>query len=123
MSEMSQTADHLIVIGRGRKIADTSTAEFLEAASGNIVRVRSPQAADLRRLLAGPDVTVEMLEPAYLEVHGRTAAQIGDLAAENGIALHELMPQQVSLEEAFMNLTREEVEFKAAELEPEEAVA
>ena len=123
MSEMSQTADHLIVIGRGRKIADTSTAEFLEAASGNIVRVRSPQAADLRRLLAGRDVTVEMLEPAYLEVHGRTAAQIGDLAAENGIALHELMPQQVSLEEAFMNLTREEVEFKAAELEPEEAVA
>jgi ABC-2 type transport system ATP-binding protein len=123
MSEMSQTADHLIVIGRGRKIADTSTAEFLEAASGNIVRVRSPQATELRRVLAGPDVTVELLESAYLEVHGRTAVQIGDLAAENSIAVHELTPQQVSLEEAFMNLTREEVEFKAAELEREEAVA
>src|SRR5213595_1340196 len=63
MSEMSLTADHLIVIGRGRKIADTSTAQFLEAASGNVVRVRSPQASDLRRLLSGPDVTVDVIEP------------------------------------------------------------
>src|ERR1700757_2310544 len=59
MSEMSLTADHLIVIGRGRKIADTSTSEFLTAASGNVVRLRSPRAAELRALLVGPDVTVE----------------------------------------------------------------
>src|SRR3989440_1249824 len=123
MSEMSLTADHLIVIGRGRKIADTSTSEFLSAASGNVVRLRSPQAAELNRLLVAPDVTVEALEPGYLEVHGLTAVQIGDVAAANGIALHELTPQQASLEEAFMELTREEIEFKAAELVSEEAVA
>ena len=123
MSEMSLTADHLIVIGRGRMIADTSTSEFLAAASGNAVRVRSPQAAELAQLLSGPDVTVDVIEPGYLEVHGRTAVQIGDAAAASGLALHELTPQQVSLEEAFMDLTREEIEFKAAELEPEEALA
>src|SRR5947207_12568219 len=113
MSEMSLTADHLIVIGRGRKIADTSTAQFLEAASGNVVRVRSPQASDLRRLLVGPEVTIEALEPGYVEVHGLTAVQIGDIAAENSLALHELTPQQASLEEAFMDLTREDIEFRA----------
>jgi ABC-2 type transport system ATP-binding protein len=125
MSEMSLTADHLIVIGRGRKIADTSTSEFLNAASGNVVRLRSPQAAELRALLVGPDVTVDALEPGYLEVHGMTAVQIGDTAAANGLALHELTPQQVSLEEAFMDLTREDLEFQAAEIKtaPDEAVA
>jgi ABC-2 type transport system ATP-binding protein len=120
---MSLTADHLIVIGRGRKIADTSTTEFLQAASGNVARVRSPQATELARLLVGPNVTVEPLETGYLEVHGLTAAQIGDTAAANGLAVHELTPQQASLEEAFMNLTREEIEFKAADLDREEAVA
>jgi ABC-2 type transport system ATP-binding protein len=123
MSEMSQTADHLIVIGRGRKIADTSTSEFLSAASGKVVRARSPEATELRRLLVGPDVTVEVLEPGYLEVHGLTAAQVGDAAAAAGLALHELTPQQVSLEEAFMNLTREDIEFKAPDVAREEAVA
>jgi ABC-2 type transport system ATP-binding protein len=125
MSEMSLTADHLIVIGRGRKIADTSTSEFLSAASGNVVRVRSPQGAELRALLVGPDVSVEAVEPGYLEVHGMTAAQIGDAAAANGLALHELTPKQVSLEEAFMDLTREDIEFKAGQIEParDEAVA
>ena len=123
MSEMSLTADHLIVIGRGRKIADTSTSEFLSAASGNVVRVRSPQAAELGRFLVAPDVTVEALEPGHLEVRGLTAVQIGDVAAANGFALHELTPQQASLEEAFMDLTREDIEFRAAELESKEAVA
>ncbi len=123
MSEMSLTADHLIVIGRGKKIADTSTSEFLNAASGNVVRVRSPQAAELERLLVAPGVDVEALEPGYLEVRGLTAVQIGDVAAANGFALHELTPQQASLEEAFMDLTREDIEFRAAELETEEAVA
>jgi ABC-2 type transport system ATP-binding protein len=123
MSEMSLTADHLIVIGRGRKIADTSTAEFLQAASGNVVRVRSPEATELSRIIAGADVTVDVLEPGHIEVHGLTAAQIGDAAAEHGLALHELTPQQVTLEEAFMNLTREDVEFKTAERAAEEAVA
>jgi ABC-2 type transport system ATP-binding protein len=123
MSEMALTADHLIVIGRGRMIADTSTAEFLRQASGNVVRVRSPQATELAGLLSGPSVTLAVLEPGLLEVHGLTAVQIGDAAAAHGLALHELTPQQASLEQAFMDLTREDVEFKAAELEPEEAVA
>ena len=122
MSEMALTADHLIVIGRGRKIADTSTEEFVSQASGNLVRVRSPQATELQKLLVGPEVTVAVLAPSLLEVHGLTAAQIGDAAAANRLALHELTPQQASLEQAFMELTREDVEFKAAELEPEEVV-
>src|SRR5205814_3163744 len=70
MAEMALTADHLIVIGRGRKIADTSTAAFLDQASGNVVRVRSPQAAALEATIAGPNVTVTMLEPGLLEVRG-----------------------------------------------------
>jgi len=123
MSEMALTADHLVVIGRGRKIADTSTKEFLSQASGNVVRVRSPQAAELERLVAGPNVTVAVLGPGLLEVHGLTAAQIGDAAAAGGVALHELTPKEASLEEAFMDLTREDVEFKAAELADEEAAA
>jgi ABC-2 type transport system ATP-binding protein len=113
MSEMALTADHLIVVGRGRLIADTSVEDFLRHASGNVVRVRSPQADDLRaRLASGADVSVEAVEPGLLEVTGLTAAQIGDAAAEHGIALHELTPQQASLEEAFMDLTRDDVEFK-----------
>ena len=123
MSEMALTADHLVVIGRGRKIADTSTKEFLSQASGNVVRVRSPQAAELEKLLAGPNVTVTALEPGLLEVHGLTAAHVGEVAAVGGITLHELTPKEASLEEAFMDLTREDLEFKAAELEGEEAAA
>jgi ABC-2 type transport system ATP-binding protein len=119
MSEMALTADHLIVIGRGRKIADTSTSEFLSQASGNVVRVRSPRATELEALLAGPDVSVAALEPSLLEVHGLTASQIGDAAAAAGLALHELTPQQASLEEAFMDLTREDVEFRTAAVESE----
>src|SRR5207244_4922724 len=78
MSEMALTADHLVVIGRGRKIADTTTKEFLSQASGNVVRVRSPQAAELERLIAGPNVTVAVLAPGLREVHGLASARIGD---------------------------------------------
>ena len=117
MSEMALTADHLIVIGRGKVIADTSTEDFVRQASGNVVLVRSPQATQLAELLAGPEVTVTQVEPGLLDVHGLNAAQIGDLAAANSIAIHELTPQQASLEDAFMDLTRDDVEFKA--LEPE----
>jgi ABC-2 type transport system ATP-binding protein len=122
MSEMALTADHLIVIGRGRKIADMSTEEFIRQASGGLVLVRTPQAAELDALLSGPDVTVTPAGPGLLEVRGLTAVQIGEAAAANQLVLHELTPQQASLEEAFMTLTRDDVEFKAAELEPEEAV-
>jgi len=114
MSEMALTADHLIVVGRGRLIADTSVDDFVRRASGNVVRVRSPQADELRdRLVGASDVTVTVVEPGLLEVSGLSAPQIGETAARHGLVLHELMPQQVSLEEAFMDLTRDDVEFKA----------
>src|SRR6266536_5879100 len=75
MSEMALTADHLIVIGRGRLIADLSVDEFVRKASKNLVRVRSPQASDLRDLVVGPDVTVETIEPGVLAIVGLTAEQ------------------------------------------------
>src|ERR1700730_18141448 len=78
MSEMSLTADHLIVIGRGRLIADMSVEEFVQKASGNRVRVRTPQATRLRELVLGPDVSVASSETSVLEVEGLTAQQVGD---------------------------------------------
>jgi ABC-2 type transport system ATP-binding protein len=120
MSEMALTADHLIVIGRGKLIADTSVDDFVERASEKVVLVRSPEMERLRTELAGPGISFAAADRSALEVHGLTAQQVGDAAAAAGIALHELTPQQASLEEAFMNLTRDELEF-AAELE--EAVA
>jgi ABC-2 type transport system ATP-binding protein len=118
MGEMSMTADHLIVIGRGRLIADMGVNEFVEQASAKIVVVRSPELPRLRRLLEGPDVTFAEDERGALEVRGLPAAQIGDTAAANGIAVHELTPKQASLEEAFMTLTRAEVEFASLETDP-----
>jgi ABC-2 type transport system ATP-binding protein len=120
MSEMAVTAEHLIVIGRGKLIADTSVDDFVARASQKVVLVRSPQLESLRAALARPDVSFEPAERGALEVHGLTAEQVGETAAAAGIALHELTPQLASLEEAFMNLTRDEVEFAA---EMEKAVA
>ncbi|MFE0686331.1 ATP-binding cassette domain-containing protein [Streptomyces sp. NPDC058961] len=113
MSEMALTAEHLIVIGRGRLIADTSVAEFTAQAAGDVVRVRTEDAEKLRALLAAPDVTVESREPGVLEVTGLSSDRIGRVAADHAIALAELTPQQASLEEAFMELTRDVVEFQA----------
>ncbi|HLJ03743.1 MAG TPA: ATP-binding cassette domain-containing protein [Solirubrobacteraceae bacterium] len=114
MAEMSQTAEHLIVIGRGRMIADTSVADFVATAShGAAVLVRSPQATELREELTGPDVTVTSREPGLLEVFGLTSAQVGEAAARAGIVLHELIAQRASLEEAFMQMTGGEVEYHA----------
>jgi len=119
MSEMALTADRLIVIGRGRLIADTTVDEFVRRASGNVVRVRSPQAAALRELLLGPNVTVTSSEAQVLDVDGLAAEQIGETAAANGIVLHELTPQQASLEDAFMELTSDDVEYRTGELAPQ----
>jgi ABC-2 type transport system ATP-binding protein len=113
MSEMALTANHLIVIGRGRLIADLSVEEFIRRHSKNIVVVRSPQATQLAELIAGPDVTAEAVEPGSLEIEGLTAEQIGTTAAANDIVLYELAPRPASLEEAFMDLTRDELEFHA----------
>ncbi|HLY85108.1 MAG TPA: ATP-binding cassette domain-containing protein [Gaiellaceae bacterium] len=121
MSEMALTADHLIVIGRGKLIADTSVDDFVARASQKVVLVRSPEVGRLRESLARhPGVSFVDADRGSVEVHGLTAEQVGEEAAADGIALHELTPQQASLEEAFMNLTRDEVEFAA---EMEEAAA
>jgi ABC-2 type transport system ATP-binding protein len=114
MSEMSLTADHLIVIGRGKLIADTSVADFLAGASKQLVHVRTPQTEQLREILAGLGATVTDPEEGLLEISGLTAEQIGEAAAAQKIVLHELTPHQASLEEAFMDLTRGELEFAAS---------
>jgi ABC-2 type transport system ATP-binding protein len=113
MSEMALTAEHLIVIGRGRLIADVGVEEFVRRHSKQIVRVRTPDADELAAGIAGPDVTVIALEPGLLEIEGLTAQQVGEHAAMRAFTLHELSPQQVSLEEAFMTLTQDDVEYKA----------
>jgi ABC-2 type transport system ATP-binding protein len=111
MSEMAMTAEHLIVIGRGELIADMGVDEFVRSASKQSVRVRSPQLTELTELIAGPEVTVESTEPTVAEIRGLDSEQIGKAAAANSIVLYELTPQQASLEEAFMELTRETLEF------------
>jgi ABC-2 type transport system ATP-binding protein len=112
MSEMALTAEHLVVVGRGKLIADVSVAEFIEQAAHDSVLVRSPRAVELHDLLAGPSVTVLSVERGAFEVTGLSAAKIGERAANAGIALHELTVQRPSLEEAFMELTRDAVEYQ-----------
>jgi ABC-2 type transport system ATP-binding protein len=113
MSEMSLTADHLVVIGRGRLIADMGVAEFVRSASKQSVRVRTPEPDRLRAAVARADVVVTAVVDGVLEVAGLSAEQVGEAAAAAGVVLHELTPQQASLEEAFMELTRDDVEFQA----------
>jgi ABC-2 type transport system ATP-binding protein len=109
MSEMEMTADHLIVVGRGRLLRDMSLAEFIADAGGNSVRVRTPQASELRGVLSDADVTVS---PTELTVRGLTADEIGTRAADASITLFELTPIRSSLEEAYMEITRESVEYR-----------
>ncbi len=102
MSEMAQTATRLVVIGRGRLIADTTVEEFVARASHHSVTVRTPEAARLRELLLGPDITVTTEQPDVLGVDGLTAEHIGTIAWQDHIPIFELTVQQASLEEAFM---------------------
>ena len=113
MSEMALTADHLIVIGRGRLIADLPVADFTKQASSDLVHVRTPHADQLSALLAQPGVTVTRTDERWLEVIGLSSDQIGDIAAQHAIAVHELTPQEASLEDAFMELTQHAVEYHA----------
>jgi ABC-2 type transport system ATP-binding protein len=123
MSEMEDTADHLIVIGRGRLIADTTVQEFIQRSSQNFVKVRSPQSAELTRLLSEAKATVTETGDGSLTVTGLTTDQIGDLAADNNLRLHELSPQKASLEAAFMELTADSVEYHAHDRVPASAQA
>ena len=114
MSEMALTADHIIVVGRGRVIADAPVQDIVARAAGTTVRVSSPQAGALDLLLRGPDVTVTSTEHGVLEVTGSTAEVIGEAAAAAGIVLHELTPLRGSLEDAYMQLTAEDVEYHSS---------
>ncbi|RII15736.1 Daunorubicin/doxorubicin resistance ATP-binding protein DrrA [Streptomyces sp. YIM 130001] len=113
MSEMALTADHLVVIGQGKLLADTSMADFIRANSRSYVRLRSPQQERLRDVLHAEGITVIEAGNGTLEVDGVGADRLGELAAGAQLVLHELSPQQASLEEAFMQLTAESVEYHA----------
>jgi len=119
MSEMALTADHLIVLGRGRIVADAPIAEILGASSRPTVRLRSPEAARLVTTIAAPDIDVTQDGSDLVQITGMTAAQIGDAAARAGIALHELTPVSASLEEAYMALTQDDVEYHTTALTQE----
>jgi ABC-2 type transport system ATP-binding protein len=112
MSEMAQTADHIIVLGRGRILADAPVQEILDGATQSSVRVRSPQIDALARAIQGADVSITGLESGLVEVNGLSAAQIGEAAAQFGIVLHELSPINASLEQAYLALTQDEVEYR-----------
>jgi ABC-2 type transport system ATP-binding protein len=115
MSEMAQTADHLIVLGRGRILADAPIADVVAGATQGIVRVRTPEADRLERAVAGAGVTVRRSDDGSVEVIGATAVQIGDAALAAGVALHELTPVNASLEEAYLTLTQDDVEYRETE--------
>jgi ABC-2 type transport system ATP-binding protein len=121
MSEMALTATRLVVVGRGRLIADTTVEEFVALAGGNAVRVRTPAAHDLRELLLGPDVTVTSEQSGVLHVQGLTAEQVGTAAWRAHLPIFDLTTQHASLEEAFMKLTDDSVDFRSHEVR--EAVA
>jgi ABC-2 type transport system ATP-binding protein len=115
MSEMEDTADRLVVIGRGRLVAEASMSEFVQAGARHEVRVVTPQAAALTAALTAAGATVTPGDGQALTVTGMPAAQIGDVAADHGVRLHELSPQRARLEAAFMELTQHSVDYTGEE--------
>jgi ABC-2 type transport system ATP-binding protein len=121
MSEIALTADHVVVIGRGRLVADASVDDIVADASSNAaVLVRCEKAEELGKALAGPKVVIEQGERGVIEVHGLTGAEIGKVALRKKIALEELTPRKASLEDAFMRLTGDSVEYRTAAVEETE---
>ncbi len=118
MSEMAQTADHLIVLGRGTIIADATVDEVIARATGASVRVRTPDLARLAQTIASADVALTTLDDGAAVVTGLTPAQVGDAAASAGVALHELVALSGSLEDAYLSLTADEVEYRSADVTP-----
>ncbi|PZS27287.1 MAG: multidrug ABC transporter ATP-binding protein, partial [Pseudonocardiales bacterium] len=111
MNEMAVTADHLIVIGRGQLIADCPTHEFIARSSERSVRVAGPDLTRLEQIISAEGGKVTADADGALTVSDLEAPRIGELAAREGLVLHELTPQLASLEEAFMELTRGSVEY------------
>jgi ABC-2 type transport system ATP-binding protein len=120
MSEMEHTADHLIVIGRGRLLADCTMEEFIARSSAQTVRVATPQPGELAKALTGAQGSVSA-DGDVLTVRGLSAPQIGDIAFEHGVRLHELTMVRASLEAAFMELTADSVEYRADPAAQEQA--
>jgi ABC-2 type transport system ATP-binding protein len=123
MSEMAKTADHLIVLGRGKVIADAPIQEVIDRASLGTVRVRTPEADTLARLLQAANATVNPAEPGVLEVVGRPSEDIGQIAASAGIVLHQLTSLESSLEDAYLQLTADAVEYHSAALDASSPMA
>ncbi len=113
MSEMENTADHLIVIGRGKLIADCTMAEFIARSSGQSVLVRTPQPETLAKAVAAAGGSATGSGDGALLVQGLTAEHVGDIAFGSGVRLHELTPARASLEQVFMELTADSVEYQA----------
>ncbi|HKR68268.1 MAG TPA: ATP-binding cassette domain-containing protein [Streptosporangiaceae bacterium] len=114
MSEIAQTATHLIVIGRGQMIANTSIDDFMQQAAPTSVRVRSSDSDVLARQLRGPGVTVTQAADGALTITGASAAQVGAVAGAAGITVFELATEQASLEDVFVGLTQDAVDYRAA---------
>ena len=112
MSEMAQTADQLLVIGRGRILSAGPVDDVIASATTDRVRVASPQATQLAELMAARNLAARPVGPSVLETTDATAAAIGELAAQGGIVLHELTTIHASLEEAYLNLTSDSVEYR-----------
>jgi ABC-2 type transport system ATP-binding protein len=112
IAEMAVTADQLVIIGRGRLMAQTSVSNFVGRSSNVHVRVRCPQAAELARVLVGHGATVERAADGVLRVMGVDVATVGDLARCAGLALHELVQHEPSLESAYLELTRNAVDHR-----------
>ena len=113
MSEIALTAERLVVIGRGRLIADAGVNEFIQGSSANHVRVVSPDAVSLRDLLAAAGAKVDLEGRDALAITGMECREVGIIAARAGLTLYELSPQEASLEEAYMEMTRDSLEFAA----------
>jgi ABC-2 type transport system ATP-binding protein len=116
ISEMALTADRLVVIGRGRLIAETGVAEFVARSSGGAVKLMTPDVAAFTTALTAAGATVADGDVGSLTVQGLTSPQIGDLAACDGLRIYELTPISASLEDAFMDLTQDEVEYRPSTL-------
>jgi ABC-2 type transport system ATP-binding protein len=116
MSEMAMTADHLIVIGRGRIIADSPVSDILAGAGQLKTRVRTDRPAELLAALGGDGVTSKLLEPELLEITGPDPRRIAEAALRRQVLVYELAPLQASLEEAYMELTAAEVEYSSHDL-------
>jgi ABC-2 type transport system ATP-binding protein len=118
MSEMALAATRLIVVGKGRLIADTTVDEFVRSASGDLVHVRSPESARLTEVLTASGANVAASGLDTLNVNGWTAQRIGEAAFAANIPIFELTPRQVSLEDAFMDITRDAVEYHHGQHQP-----